>query len=160
MSERSGEVLVLRPARLRRWVALFTSALLVATALGWLALPVEVRELFSLSQILTLLGVLAFLVVSMVALGSSYVRADASGLVIRNAFRRHTVPWSRVHKILLRRNDSWGLLLMTPADGRPFVADIDAEKCQMMGIQRGDGDRARAAVDALRERHRHYLEAS
>ena len=73
----------------------------------------------------------------MVALASSYVRADASGLRIRNGLRVHAVPWDRVHKIILRPGDPWALLLITPEDGRPFEADIDAEKRQLMGIQSG-----------------------
>ena len=84
-------------------------------ALGWFALPGEIRALFTISQVLTLLGVLAALVLVIVAAASSYVRADASGLTIRNGLRRHQVPWSRVHKIMLRTGDPWALLLLTPA---------------------------------------------
>ena len=93
------------------------------------------------------------------ALASSYVRADANGLRIRNGLRVHAVPWGRVHKIILRSGDPWALLLITPADGRPFEADIDAEKRQLMGIQAVDGPFAKAAVNELRVRHRRFLQA-
>jgi hypothetical protein len=115
--------------------------------------------LFTVSQLLTLLGVLALFVFGMVALGSSYVRADATGLRIRNGLRAYAVPWSHVHKIILRPGDPWALLLMMPADGRPFEADFDAEKRQLMGIQAVDGRLAKAAVNELRVRHRRFLEA-
>ena len=57
-----------------------TIALCVLTAIGWFLLPAQIRALFTLSQRLTLLGVLAVLVLGMAALASSYVRADATGL--------------------------------------------------------------------------------
>ena len=79
-----------------------------------------------------------------VAAAASYVRADAEGLRFRNGLRSHQVPWARVHKIMLRRGDPWAMLLMTPADGRAFSVDLDAEKRQLMGIQAGDGAPRRA----------------
>ena len=96
----------------------------------------------------------------MAVLASSYVRADSTGLRYRNGLRVHAVPWARVHKIILRQGDPWALLLMTPADGQPFEADLDAERRQLMGIQRVDGKLATAAVNELRLRHRRFLEAS
>ncbi len=152
-------VYVARPHRVRVIAIIATFALCLMTAIGWFLLPAEVRALFTLSQRLTLLGVLALLVVGMVALASSYVRADANGLRIRNGLRVHAVPWDRVHKIILRPGDPWALLLITPADGRPFQADLDAEKRQLMGIQTVDGLLAKAAVNELRGRHRRFLEA-
>jgi hypothetical protein len=152
-------VYVARPHRVRVIAIIATLALCLLTAIGWFLLPAEVRALFTLSQRLTLLGVLALLIVGMVALASSYVRADANGLRIRNGLRVHAVPWGRVHKIILRPSDPWALLLITPADGRPFQADLDAEKRQLMGIQTVDGLLAKAAVNELRGRHHRFLEA-
>ena len=152
-------VYIARPHRVRVIVIIATIALCVLTAIGWFLLPAEIRALFTLSQRLTLLGVLAVLVLGMAALASSYVRADATGLRIRNGVRIHAVPWGRVHKIILRSGDPWALVLMTPADGRPFEADFDAEKRQLMGIQAVDGPLAKTAVNELRVRHRRFLEA-
>lgn len=152
-------VYVARPHRVRVIAIIATLALCLLTAIGWFLLPAEVRGLFTLSQRLTLLGVLALLVVGMMALASSYVRADANGLRIRNGLRVHAVPWGSVHKIILRPGDPWALLLITPADGQPFQADLDAEKRQLMGIQTVDGLLAKAAVNELRGRHRRFLEA-
>jgi hypothetical protein len=153
-------VYVARPHRVRVITIIATLALCIVTAIGWFLLPGEIRALFTLSQLLTLLGVLALLVFGMVALASSYVRADASGLRIRNGLRAYAVPWGRVHKIILRPGDPWAQLLMTPADGRPFEADFDAEKRQLMGIQAVDGRLATAAVNELRVRHRRFREAA
>ncbi|HJY43621.1 MAG TPA: PH domain-containing protein [Propionibacteriaceae bacterium] len=152
-------VYMARPHRVRLIAIIATLALCLLTAIGWFLLPAEVRALFTLSQRLTLLGVLALLIVGMGALASSYVRADANGLRIRNGLRVHAVPWGRVHKIILRPGDPWALLLITPEDGRPFEADLDAEKRQLMGIQAVDGLLAKAAVNELRGRHRRFLEA-
>ncbi|HZA04309.1 MAG TPA: PH domain-containing protein, partial [Propionibacteriaceae bacterium] len=87
----------------------------------------------------------------------SVVRADADGLRIRNGLRSHTVPWSRVHKIIFRSGDPWAQLLLIPDDGQPFEVSLDAEKRQLMGIQAVDGARAHAAVEELRRRHRQAL---
>ena len=152
-------VYLARPHRVRVIVIIATLTLCLLTAIGWFLLPAEIRALFTLSQRLTLLGVLALLVVGMVALASSYVRADPNGLRIRNGLRVHTVPWGRVHKIILRPGDPWALLLITPPDGGPFEADLDAEKRQLMGIQTVDGAFAKAAVNELRGRHRRFLQA-
>jgi hypothetical protein len=152
-------VYIARPHRLRV-IAMIASLALCALAAGiWLLLPTEIRVLFTVSQVLTLLGLLAFLIGAMAALAGSYVRADRAGLRIRNALRVHAVPWERVHKIILRPGDPWALLLLKPADGRPFEADLDAERRQLMGIQAVDGPLATAAVNELRVRHRRFLAA-
>jgi hypothetical protein len=151
---------VVRPHIVRVITIITTVVLCVMAAIGWLLLPREIRVLFTVPQLLTLLGILALLILGMVALGSSYVRADAAGLRYRNGLRVHAVPWARVHKIILRPGDPWALLLMTPADGRPFEVELDADIRQLMGIQRVDGKLAIAAVNELRLRHRRFLEGS
>lgn len=147
-------MLVIRPRRLQVFGAFMAFALVALTAVFWLALPAAVRVLFTVSQRLTLLGVLALLVVVIVALATSSVRADADGLRIRNGLRTHAVPWDRVHKVIFRSGDPWAQLLLTPADGTAFAVDLDAEKRQLMGVQAVDGPRAQAAVTELRRRHR------
>ena len=69
-----------------------TLALCVLTAFGWFLLPAEIRALFTLSQRLTLLGVLAVLILVILALASSYVRADPNGLRVRNGLRVMLCP--------------------------------------------------------------------
>jgi hypothetical protein len=151
---------IARPRRVRTIAIVCSLALCILGAIGWLLLPAEVRALFPLSHRLGLLGILAFPIAVMAVLASSYVRADGSGLRIRNALRVYAMPWERVHKIILRPGDPWAQLLLKPADGRPFEADLDAEKRQLMGIQTVDGPLAVAAVKELRVRHRRFLEAT
>ena len=147
-------VFVAWPRRLRIFGFAITVALCALTAFWWFALPAEIRELFTLSQRLTLLGVLALLVGVILAVAMSSVRADAEGVQIRNGLRRYAVPWPRVHKIIFRSGDPWAQLLLIPDDGRGFEVSLDAEKRQLMGIQAVDGAQAHAAVEELRRRHR------
>ena len=149
-----GEVVVFRPRRLRVLAVLMSLALVGAVVIGWQALPSSLRAKFSLSQILTLLALLAVLELVMVAIAASYVRADDEGLRFRNGLRSHTVSWDQVHKIVLRPGDPWALVLLLPSDGSPFEVDLDAEKRQLMGIQSTDGELARTAVATLRQLRR------
>jgi hypothetical protein len=146
----SDQVLVLRPRRLRLIVIIASPTLVALMLLGWFALPREIRVLFTTSQLLTLVGLLAVIIFVLATAAASYVRADATGLRIRNGLRRYEVPWSRVHKIIMRPGDPWALALLKPADGRPFEVDVDAEKRQLMGIQASDGPAARRGVEQLR----------
>lgn len=144
------------PRRLRIFGFLVSAVLCTLTLVGWLALPADIRELFTVFQLLTLLAVLALLVAVIVSVAASSVRADEAGLQIRNGLRTYQVPWERVHKIIFRRGDPWAQLLLTPADGGEFRVDLDAEKHQLMGIQAVDGARAHQAVEELNRRHQQY----
>ena len=155
----ADEVLVLRPRRLRVLGVLMSVALCGILFVGWFALPLSLRESFTLAQRLTLLGFLAFVEFVVVAIAASYVRADAEGLRFRNGVRSHRVPWRRVHKIMLRQGDPWAIVLLLPEDGRAFEVDLDAEKRQLMGIQANDGVVARRAVQELTRRHRRSIGA-
>jgi len=148
--------LVIRPRRLRVVAIVLAVVLTAATLFGWFALPKDIRVLFTPSQLATLLGLLAVLLLVMFSLAFSVVRADRDGLRFRNGLRTHTVPWDRVHKVILRRGDPWAMLLLTPSDGRPFTADLDAEKQQLMAVQYGDGASAQMSVEELRRRQRYY----
>lgn len=147
-------MLVFRPRRLRVLAWVMSLALCGLVVLGWTALPAHLRELFTVSQLLTLLGVLVVLELVIVSIAASYVRVDDHGLRLRNGLRSHVVSWDRVHKIMLRPGDPWALLLLRPADGTPFEVDLDAEKRQLMGIQANDGDASQRAVETLRSRLR------
>jgi hypothetical protein len=144
------------PRRLRLIIAVFGGALLLLVALGWLALPPSIQALFTLSQRLTLLAIVGLILLVLGIIAASSVRADASGLRLRNGLRTHIVPWSRIHKILLRRGDPWAFVLLRPVDGRPFEVDLDADKRMLMGILATEGAAARKAVEELRQRHRRY----
>jgi asparagine N-glycosylation enzyme membrane subunit Stt3 len=147
------------PRRLRILAVVTVVALCTLTLVGWFALPRDIRQLFTVSQLLTLLCVLALLVGVIVAVAASSVRADETGLWIRNGLRSYQVPWGRVHKIIFRSGDPWAQLLLTPADGSEFQVDLDAEKRLLMAIQAVDGERAQRSVEELRRRHRQFLAA-
>jgi hypothetical protein len=145
------------PRRLRTLAVVTVAVLCTVTFVGWFALPRNIRQLFTVSELLTLLALLGLLVGVIVAVAASSVRADEAGLQIRNGLHRYRVPWARVHKIIFRSGDPWAQLLLRPADGSEFRIDLDAEKRLLMGIQAVDGERARQAVEELRRRHREFL---
>jgi len=143
---------IFRP-RVLRGVAIASSVALIGLAVVfWLALPAHLKVLFTWSQRLGLLAILAFLVAVMWALAASYVRADEDGLRLRNALRTHVIAWEHIHKIVLRPGDPWAIALVAPGDGLPLESDADAERRGLMGIQATDGERARQAVLELRQR--------
>jgi hypothetical protein len=116
-------VYIARPHRLRV-IAIIASLALCALAAGiWLLLPTEIRVLFTVSQVLTLLGLLAFLIGAMAALAGSYVprRRSRSSDPQRTAGTRGAVGTSPQDHSAARR--SMGSLLLKPADGRPFEAE-------------------------------------
>jgi hypothetical protein len=150
------DVSVFRPRRLRVLAVAMSIVLVAAVVIGWFALPLSLRVTFTLSQRLTLLALLAFLELVVIAIAASYVRADAAGLRFRNGLRSYTVAWPRVHKFVLRPGDPWAIVLLLPDDGTPFEVDLDAEKRQLMGIQANDGESARLAVERLRRLQRRF----
>jgi hypothetical protein len=145
---------VFRPRRLRVVGVVVAVALVALTFYGWFALPREIRVLFTFSQLLTLLGFLGVLVLVVLGVAASSVRADADGLRVRNGLRVHQVPWSRVHQVVMRPGDAWAFALLKP-DGStdsPYTADLDTQKRFLVGIQAGDGAYAKEAVVELRRR--------
>ena len=150
---------VFKPRRLRVAGALISAGLVAATFYGWFALPLEIRVLFTVSQLLTLLAFLAALVLVVLGVAASSVRADAEGLRVRNGLRVHLVPWSRVHRIVMRPGDAWAFALLVPEEsadetssGDTYTADLDTQKRFLVGIQSGDGAYAQEAVAELRRR--------
>jgi hypothetical protein len=131
-----------------------TAALVALTIFGWFALPREIRVLFTVSQLLTLLAVLGALVLVILGVAASSVRADANGLRVRNGLRVHHVPWSRVHRIMLRPGDAWAFALLRPVGSpeEPYTPDLDTQKRYLVGIQAHDGAYAQQAVAELRRR--------
>lgn len=148
--------MLLRPRKLRIIGALLGGLLTVFYLVGWFLLDPEIRAQVSISQALTLVLILAAILFMIAAMAASSVRADAHGLVIRNGLAVHRVEWWRVHKFLLRPGDPWGIVLLKPEDGSPIETNLDTDKRQMMGIQNGDGELAKASMKALRALHRRY----
>lgn len=149
------ERITFRPRRVIILSTVASLSLVLLSLFGWFALPSVLQAQFLLSQIVTLLIILALLVFGIVIIASSNVRADPDGIRIRNGLGVHRVTWDRIHKFLLRPGDPWGLVLIKPED-RPFEVDLDAEKFQLMGIQAGDGEPAQEAVRTLAAMQRRY----
>lgn len=145
---------VFKPRRLRVAGGLISAGLVAATFYGWFALPREVRVLFTVSQLLTLLAFLGVIVLVVLGVAASSVRADADGLRVRNGLRVHHVAWGRVHRIVMRPGDAWAFALLRHegASDEPFSADLDTQKRYLVGIQSGDGAYAKEAVSELRRR--------
>jgi hypothetical protein len=145
---------VFKPRRLRVVGFVVAVALVALTFYGWFALPREIRVLFTVSQLLTLLGFLAALVLVVLGVAASSVRADAEGLRVRNGLRVHHVPWGRVHRVVMRPGDAWAFALLKPDDvpDSAYTADLDTQKRFLVGIQAGDGAYAQQAVAELRRR--------
>ncbi|NYI72386.1 hypothetical protein GGQ54_002946 [Naumannella cuiyingiana] len=128
--------------------ALGTGVLTVAAVLGWFALPELSRALFTIPQVLTLIGFLVALDAVIWSLSASAVRADAGGVTVRNGPRTRRYPWSDVAAVSYRRSDPWANLVLRNS------GEHDPPRRPMLGIQRVDGERADRAVRMLRELHR------
>lgn len=148
-----ADTVTFRPTRLRLMAGLFSIGMTVLSFVGWILLPTEITDTVTPFQAITLLLVLAVMIFVMLSIAASMVRADGDGLRIRNGLRTHDVPWSRVHKLIMRDGDPWAYALLTPEDGRPFVADLDAERLMLMGIQANDRAAALRAIGELQRRH-------
>lgn len=130
------------PRRMRLVGGAFSAALVIIVIIGWIALPSHLRAQFTPSQVITLLLVLFAIIGVIMAVAMSTVRADASGLVIRNGLRTHRIGWQQVRGLVYRDGDPWPTLLINDRD--------DPDKIMLLGIQRTDHARADQAVADLR----------
>lgn len=147
----SSESVTYRSNRLRFFVMVAALGLVALSFLFWVALPANLKAEFTLSQAVTLLIILGLFVFGLFVVGSGVVRADADGLSFRNGLSRHRYPWSRVHRVVMRPGDAWAQVLLIPTD-RPVEVAADLDHRMLMGIQKGDGAYAIAAVDDLNQR--------
>ena len=141
-------VYVARPRRVRMIAIIASIALCVLAAIGWLLLPD--RGPCTVSVVTSVSAAWHFRVpdCSHGDLGKQLCTRQRVGPSDSQRICGYTlVPWERVHKIILRPGDPWAQLLLKPADGRPFEADLDADRRQLMGIQTVDGPLATAAVN-------------
>ena len=151
MTESAGGTIVYRSTRLRVVVFVASISLVLLSGLFWVALPISLREQFTLSQAMTLLGILVFFVGALLVIGSGVVRAEPDALYFRNGLSRHRYPWSQVSRVVLRPGDAWAQVLLVPLD-RPVEEPADLEHRMLLGIQTGDGQYALDAVTELNRR--------
>jgi hypothetical protein len=142
---------VYRSNRLRFFVMVAALGLVALSFVFWVALPANLKAEFTLSQAVTLLIILGLFVFGLLVVGNGVVRADADGLAFRNGLSRHRYPWSRVHQVVMRPGDAWAQVLLIPTD-RPVEVAADLDHRMLMGIQKGDGPYAIAAVEDLNRR--------
>lgn len=147
----STDAVTYRSNRLRFFVTVVALGLVGLSFLFWVALPTNLKAEFTLSQAVTLLIILGLFVFGLFVVGSGVVRADADGLSFRNGLSRHRYPWSRVQRVVMRPGDAWAQVLLIPTD-RPVEVAADLDHRMLMGIQKGDGPYATAAVEDLNRR--------
>lgn len=131
--------LTLRPRRALLMASVLTAVLVVASAVGWFAMPPETRELFTAPQLATLGFSLLVMIGVMMSVGLSYVRADDVGVTFRNGLRTHHMAWHQVTGFRFTENDPWAYVL----------TDDDPDSRPLLGLQRTDGLRAEADFIAL-----------
>ena len=114
--------------------------LLLVVALGmWFALPANVRDQFSVAQIVTILGLGAMMYACGYALARSRVVARTEGLTVVNGYKTRRFEWNEVLAVQLRSGSPWAMLDLS--DGTSVAA---------MGIQGSDGPRAVQQVREVR----------
>ncbi|MFT4166162.1 MAG: PH domain-containing protein [Microlunatus sp.] len=151
MTESADRTIVYRSTRLRVLVTVASLALVFLSGLFWVALPANLKAEFTLSQAMTLLGILVFFVGALFVIGSGVVRAEPDELYFRNGLSKHRYPWSQVSRVVLRPGDAWAQVLLVPVD-RPVEEPADLEHRMLMGIQTGDGQYALDAIAELNRR--------
>lgn len=130
-----------RPRVLLIHAIVWSVVLTLFFVLGFFAFPPEIRALFNLFQIATLVFFLLFMLGFLWALAGCYVTVDADGVTYRNGLNTHRTEWSEVHAIRYRDGDAWPFLLF----------DDHGTRRALMGIMRTDGQRAVEAVAEIRK---------
>lgn len=121
------------------------SIVLLVFAFGlWIALGPELRSLFTLPQILTLIFFLAVMIGMMMSVGLSSIVATDEGLTVRNALWTRRFPWQEVVGVHMGEGDPWAYIRLAPTlehpEGRSQLA---------LAIQRSEGEGADARIAQL-----------
>lgn len=135
------EPIVLRPRAALAMAVALSTVLVAAAALGWYALPADIRVLFTGLQVGTLVFFILVMIGFMMAVGLSRVRVDEAGLAIRNGLRSHRVPWAAVRGFRFTEHDPWAYVLL----------DGDPDQRPLMAVQQTDHERAEQMVSRLRD---------
>jgi hypothetical protein len=114
------------------------AALVVVTIAVSVAMPENV--VFTGGQILTLLLILFGILAALHGIGRSYVRADETGLDVRNGYRQHRIAWSDVRALVMKRGAPWPTVVLKGPDERHVI---------LFAIQGSDGAAASRAVADL-----------
>ncbi|GAA2122052.1 PH domain-containing protein [Nocardioides bigeumensis] len=128
-----------RPLGVRMASLIFGAGLLAICAMAWVGLDQEIRDVFTVPQRLTLLGLGLMIVAALHALSRSRVTAEVDRVVVVNGYRRRVFDRHAVVAVSMGRGAPWATLDLD-----------DGSTVPVMGIQGSDGDRARVAVRELR----------
>ena len=128
-----------RPFGARIAVIFFGTMLVVICAFAWFGFDPEIRAKFTLFQRSTIVFIGLLYAVAGYALARSRVVASESGMVVVNGYRRHDYEWAEVISIHLPPGAPWATIDLA-----------DGTTASLLAIHGSDGDRARAAVRALR----------
>ena len=100
---------------------------------------------FTVFSLAPLLLILLAVLAALHGIGRSRVRADDSGLDIRNGYRRHRLSWGEVRAVVMKKGAPWPTVVLKGADERHII---------LFAIQGSDGDAARRSVAELSARLR------
>jgi hypothetical protein len=131
--------LTFRPLGVRIAINAAGGVLLLVTLAMWFALPANIRDQFTVAQIVTVVGLGAMMYVGGYALARSRVVARADGLTVVNGYKTRRFEWNEVLAVQLRSGSPWAML--DRSDGTSGSA---------MGIQGSDGPRAVQQVREVR----------
>ena len=135
-----------RPRR-TRWVAVLLAVALV-TAFGVVAVLLRRTDTgvyFQLADQVAMGLVGVFLGAATLLFTRPRLRADATGVYVRNVIGTHRLPWALVLRVSFPEGASWARLELP-----------DDEYLAVMAIQAVDKQHAVSAIRELRELHRRY----
>ena len=128
-----------RPFGARIAVIALGTMLVVICAFAWFGFDPEIRAKFTFFQRSTLIGLGLLAGAVGHALARSRVVASETGLAVVNGYRRRDYAWAEVIAVHLPPGAPWATIDLA-----------DGTTTSLLAIQGSDGDRARAAVRALR----------
>jgi len=136
--------LVIRPRRSLIMCSVLAAALLAAFVIVAILLRSKnTGVVFEPSDQIAMIGIGVALAAGTMLFGNARVRADATGIEVRNVLARRSFAWDQVLSISFPDGASWARLELP-----------DDEYFSVMAVQAVDRDRAVAAVRALRKLHR------
>jgi hypothetical protein len=141
----SPDVVTLRPQKARLVCAIAAAAVLVVFTLVATALTGPMGDgpgVFQAGDQAAMVGLGVLAALGILALTRPRVRADASGVRIRNVIGGYDLPWSVVRAVRFERGAPWATLELHNDD---VVA--------VMAVQATDKDYAIAGIRALRALH-------
>ncbi|MEL4357114.1 MULTISPECIES: PH domain-containing protein [unclassified Luteococcus] len=123
------------------------STVLVLFSFGlWFALGPQLRSLFTLPQVLTLLFFLAVMVGMMMSVGLSTIVVADEGLTVRNAVWTRRFAWSEVLGAHMGDGDPWAYIRLAPTAEHP-----EGRTQLALAIQRSEGPVADQRIAQLQE---------